>query len=245
MTESEIFYISGEPLTVPDSALRLHKDIVAELRVLLECRTSNPLDIGFRSGFEKVLSIYDAYQKETLIANGKQISCRAGCSCCCAHWVEDVNSFEIQIIVDYIKKYMPRQVGEIIRTCKEDIAAMENLEKIVDEKLAALDTQAEIDSSLLLLSSFYQLERPCPLLTSQGQCSVYSVRPVTCRIYMNLSDPIRCSTSNINYGEVVTCVLDMQEEANELLDELHLKFRRGGGCSALRAGIWEELNGTA
>jgi len=242
MADSESLYDFGEPLPVPDSAVRVHGDIVASLRALLECSARSPLDADFRRGFEKALSLYDIYQRETLLANKKQASCGPGCSLCCYHWVEDVNSFEIRIIADYIKKNMPDwAVKEIVKTCREDIAAMEKLESVVDEKLAALNSAAEIDPSLLLLSSFYQLERPCPLLTQQGECGVYSVRPITCRIYMSLSDPNRCAPNNINDGEVVTCVLDMREEANELLDELHFKFRSRERSSSLRAGLLEEL----
>ncbi|MCL2688243.1 MAG: YkgJ family cysteine cluster protein [Chitinispirillia bacterium] len=244
MNNNENPYIADEPLKVPDSAMRFHKNIIETLRELVKCSASNPLDKEFRLGFEKALLLYDDYQRETLSANKKQASCAKGCGLCCYHWVEDVNSFEIQIIADYIKTQLPpRQVKNITEACRKDIAAMENLEKIVDKKFAALKPQTQIDPSFILLSSFYQLERPCPLLTPAGECSIYTVRPITCRIYMSLAEPIRCAPSNINDGEVVTCVLDLQEEANALLDELHLRFRRNeGGSSALRLGILEELD---
>ena len=244
MIDKEFLYTPDEPLTVPDSAMRLHERIVERLRELIKCSASSPLDTEFRLGFERALSFYDDYLRETLSANKKRASCGKGCNFCCSHWVEDVNSFELQIIADYIKTQMPQyQIEKITDACRGDVAAMKNLEKIVDEKLAALNPRAEIDPSLILLSSFYQLERPCPLLTAAGECGVYNVRPITCRVYMNLSDPKRCAASNINDGEVVTCILDFQEEANALLDELHLRFRRNEGSSALRAGILEELSG--
>jgi len=244
MSHNDFSYITDEPLKVPNSAMRIHESIVEALRKLTECGASSPLDKEFRLGLEKALLLYDDYQRETLSANKKQASCRKGCGLCCYHWVEDVNSFEIQIIADYIKTQIPaNQTQKIIETCRRDTATMENLEKIADQTLASLNTKREIDLSFILLSSFYQLERPCPLLTSAGECSIYNVRPITCRIYMSLADPKRCAPSNINDGEVVTCVLDLQEEANALLDELHLRFRRNeNSSSALRLGILEELS---
>jgi len=244
MSDNEFLYNADEPLPVPNSAMRFHERIVETLRELIKCHASSPLDMEFRLGFEKALSLYDDYQRETLSANKKQASCRKGCSLCCYHWAEDVNSFEMQIIADYIKTQSPHdEIKRIIEACRRDVATMENLEKIVDKKFEALNSRAEIDPAFILLSSFYQLERPCPLLTPEGECGIYTVRPITCRIYMSLSDPICCTPSNINDGEVVTCVLDLQEEANALLDELHLRFRKNEGSSALRAGILEELGG--
>jgi len=243
MSDNDFLYSADEPLKVPDSAMRYHESIVETLRELVKCGASSPLDTEFRRGFERALLLYDDYQRETLSANKKQASCAKGCGLCCYHWVEDVNSFEIQIIADYIKTEMPHnEIKRIAEACRKDIATMENLEKIVDMKFAALKPQAEIDPSFILLSSFYQLERPCPLLTPAGECGIYNVRPITCRIYMSLADPKRCAPSDINDGEVVTCVLDLQEEANTLLDELHLRFRRNEGSgSALRLGILDEL----
>ncbi|MDR2728364.1 MAG: YkgJ family cysteine cluster protein [Chitinispirillales bacterium] len=244
MDDKEFSYTPNEPLTVPDSAMRLHERIVESLKELIKCGASSPLDTEFRLGFERALSLYDDYLRETLSANKKRTSCGKGCGFCCSHWVEDVNSFELQIIADYIKTRMPQyQIKNIAEACRGDAAAMENLEKIVDEKLAALNTKSEIDPSFILLSSFYQLERPCPLLTPAGECGVYDVRPITCRVYMSLANPERCAASNINDGEVVTCILDFQEEANALLDELHLRFRKNSGGGALRIGILEELSG--
>jgi len=244
MSDNDFSYIADEPLTVPDSAMRIHESIAETLRGLVKCSASSPLDKEFRLGFEKALLLYDDYQRETLSSNKKQASCAKGCGLCCYHWVEDVNSFEMQIIAGYIKTHLPRQqIEKIVETCRNDVATMESLEKIVDKKFAVLNPQVEIDPSFILLSSFYQLERPCPLLTPAGECSVYNVRPITCRIYMSLADPKRCAPSNINDGEVVTCVLDLQEEANALLDELHLRFRRNeSSSSALRLGILEELS---
>ncbi len=231
-----------EPLAIPRSALLIHESIVRELESLLALQVVSPLESSFRIGFEKILSLFELYQNRVVVSNGNQVTCGKGCSWCCFHWVEDVNSFEAEIIADFIKKQMTlEQVKNIAATCREDEAALERLDNIINEKIAQLEGEREIDTTLLLLSSYYQLERPCPLLGPDGSCSVYPVRPLTCRVYMSFSDPVRCAPANINDGEVVTYILDLEEKANAIIDKLHFRFCRFEGDTGLRSALLKYL----
>ncbi|MFP4015025.1 MAG: YkgJ family cysteine cluster protein [Chitinispirillaceae bacterium] len=231
----QMTFSKKEPLSVPLSAVKIHNQIIEVLKELRDLQVPDPLDVQFRNRFENVLELFDEYQKETIRANGYQMSCFKGCAWCCCHWVEDVNSFEAQIIANYIKKNLLHQKEDILKKCKDDLTVLKNLDRVVNEKLERVQCRNDLDATNLLLSAFYQLERPCPLLGHEGACSVYPVRPLTCRIYMSFSDPSRCSPENINDGEIVTYLLDLEEKSNELLDELHFRFCRYEGNTGLRS----------
>lgn len=232
------------PLEPPESALILHDDILDILEDLVASPVTSALDPAFRGKFFEVLSLFDVYQQETVAANDKVISCKPGCSVCCCHWAEDIGSFEMAIIGDYIRKNMPERIEEIVNICRDDTETINKLDTIVKikrEEFSALGNPGDFDQTFMLLSAFYQLGRPCPLLDENGACSIYPVRPITCRIYMSFSDPALCAPDKINEGEVVTYVLDFLEEANVLLDRLHVKFLNGKKHTALRAALVEEL----
>ena len=77
---------------------------------------------------------------------------------------------------------------------------------------------SDLDTTDLLLASYYQLERPCALLSDNGICSIYEIRPLTCRIYISFSDPHSCSAECINESNIPTYLLDLEESASKLLD---------------------------
>jgi len=79
-----------------------------------------PSDDEFYSKFREILSLYDRLQIEILNASGISVVCGAGCSRCCCHWVDDVNSFEAVIISRYLKEHHPDIVESVIRFFQED-----------------------------------------------------------------------------------------------------------------------------
>ncbi|MFP4165213.1 MAG: YkgJ family cysteine cluster protein [Chitinispirillaceae bacterium] len=229
------------PIPVPPAAKNIHQDIVNVLIALLDSSNTDPLDSHFRNSFTTFLSLFEDYQKAIIASSRHTKTCTKGCAWCCNHWVEDVNSFEAQIIAEYIRNNLSHKMDEIIHKCKEDLEVLKDLDRKVNRKLELLQFPTGLDSVNLLLSSFYQLERPCPLLNEDGSCSVYLVRPLTCRIYMSFSDPVRCSPNNINDGEVVTYLMDLEEYSNHLLDELHFRFCRHDGDTGLRSVLVKYL----
>lgn len=89
--------------------------------------------------------------------------CAAGCSFCC--WLQvDVRAHEVFLIARRLRGLPEVERLEIATRVKES----------AQRSLAALK-----DGS--------GSSRPCPLLNVESQCSVYSVRPATCRRYFSLS----------------------------------------------------------
>ncbi|MBD3392719.1 MAG: hypothetical protein GF418_11515 [Chitinivibrionales bacterium] len=225
-------------LPVPPAAKKLHSSIVAEIRALLALDVTSPLDPSFTRGYHKVLELFERYQGLVIQHSGNEVTCGRGCTRCCFHWVEDVYSFEAETIAQYIHTNTPDRIDAIVEQCVRDTEEIERLDGLVTAKLGEHADKRDagtLDPVDLLLASFYQLRRPCPLLDEHGGCGVYPVRPLTCRMYVSFSDPVYCDPEYINVSDVRTYHLDLEEEASALLDQLHLEFDRFGSDLGLRS----------
>ena len=193
-----------------------------------------------------LLKEIDSFQACVIAGAENPVSCTHGCVRCCYHWVEDVNSFEAEIIADTVRKRYPDRVDVIRQACRSDGAELERLDRLVQDRLRENDLrddeEPDIDPVDLLLHVFYRLRRPCPLLNAQGGCMVYEVRPLTCRMYVSFSDPIRCDPEYITVSEVSTCLIDLSERANAIIDRLHFACLRFEGDTGLRSLLAKYLD---
>jgi Fe-S-cluster containining protein len=232
----------ASPIPVSAEAKTIHLKIVKGLQQLTTMQFKSCRDTTFKGLFTTYLSQFEQYQNVVLNSAGYSPTCGSGCSRCCNHWVEDVNSFEAEIISEYIVNHFPESVPSIIKTCQEDCSALENIERHMEEHPQLNGTSGtELDQIDLLLSVYYQLKRPCPLLDKSGQCMIYPIRPLTCRIYMSFSSPVLCEPEYINADDIPTYLLDVDENAAELIDELHFRFVRYKDDTGLRSLLCKYL----
>jgi Fe-S-cluster containining protein len=216
-------------LTLPLSAKAIHEEIVTSLENLIKRNIPSPLHPDFRMVYDEILIRFSQYQHEVVKNYGKMVTCKKGCTYCCSHWVEDVYSFEAEIIASYIKEHFSERVNAIITKFREDEKELIKLNDIMEQKLIENRMNKEIsdiDSTDLLLASYYQLRRPCALLIDEERCSIYETRPLTCRIYISFSDPRSCRAEYINESNIPTYLLDVEESASKLLDTLHERYDR-------------------
>lgn len=216
-------------IALSGDARETHIIIVNEIEKLLLLRVDSPSHPAFIAQYSAILDLFSQFQMDIIKDTEFTVSCRKGCSFCCNHWVEDVYSFEVEIIADYLKKNFPQNIDSLIEQCQNDEYEINNLRKIIEQKLGKYGNTKEaleIDSEELLLTTFYQLNRPCPLLLENGACLIYNVRPLTCRIYISFSDSNLCKPEFINNSDIATYLCDMEEDANVLLDILHKRHSK-------------------
>ncbi len=232
----------GDKIPVPEAAARIHWQIVSKLTCLERANLSKCLAPQFRESFNDILELFEQYQKLVLKNSKIACTCDKRCFSCCFHWVEDVNSFEAEIIAHYINVNMPDKIPDIINCCVEDQSELERLYALVQKRLTQEQDNEAIDEVDLLLSVFYQARRLCPLCDSDGLCMVYPVRPLTCRIYMSFSDPGLCDPSYINDEYIPTYLLNLEEAANDILDRLHFKYQKFREDTGLRSLLIKYLS---
>ncbi len=196
----------------------------------------DPSDDEFYYRYLTLLEQYDELQRIVLKASGIDSVCGEGCSCCCFHWVEDVNSFEAMIMGRYIEENFPEKRESIKNTFFEDQNIFDSMRDAAEKMTPSAESgPGDIpDSYDLHLSLFYQMRRPCALLDGNGRCIVYPVRPLTCRDYLNLRDPAACLPERIDQERYATLIISVSDTIIEPLEILHQRFDFGSGSMSLR-----------
>jgi uncharacterized protein len=232
-------------LPIPPSAKIIHAEIVAILRGILDANYPCCDNEEFRRSYLNAMKLYDEYQSESVSASGDTLACREGCWICCCHYAEDVYSFEAEIIASHVKKLPAETRTRIEESCEKAVYRFERLKSIVREKLSLDEYKSlreESDPDEILLNSYYQLRNRCPFLDGTDRCAIYQIRPLTCRAYINLGDPSVCPPEMINEADTVTYILDIDDEANDILDELHFRYERYPRDTALCSLVLKYLS---
>lgn len=232
-------------LPIPPSAQDIHARIVAILRGLLEADHAGCDSAEFRRSYADAMSLYDDYQRESVSASGDRLSCHEGCWICCCHYAEDVYSFEAEMIASHVKNLPAEIKSRIEESCETAVYRFERLRGIVHEKLSLDEYKSfreESDPYEILLNSYYQLRNRCPFLDLTDRCMIYPIRPLTCRAYINLGDPSVCPPEMINETDTATYILDLDDEANEILDTLHFRHEKYPGDTALCSLVLKYLS---
>ena len=137
-----------------------------------------------------VYAAYDEYLAHNIGASDLRIQCKVGCSRCCRQAVHGTYSFEI------INLY--RQLRELPDYARIHDAFLKHANEFQGffGKFAQNPANAaatEQDALVFSMRSYAAANLWCPLLVDNA-CSVYANRPVPCRMYHSLTDPILCVT---------------------------------------------------
>ncbi|HPV40406.1 MAG TPA: YkgJ family cysteine cluster protein [Spirochaetota bacterium] len=232
-------------LPIPPSAKKIHGEIIGILRGILDADYPDCDNEEFRRSYARAMELYDDYQRESVAASGDSLACREGCWICCCHYPEDVYSFEAELIAHYVRKMPAKKRARIEESCEAAVYRFERLRNILREKLSLDEYKSlpeESDPDEILLNSYYRLRNRCPFLDESDRCMIYRIRPLTCRAYINLGDPSVCPPEMINEADVVTYILDLDDEANELLDTLHFRYEQYPRDTALCSLVLKYLS---
>jgi Fe-S-cluster containining protein len=229
---------------VPAKARRIERTIVAILRQLIAAAYPTCLDKRFIAAYSEVLRLFADYQREVLASYPHRVTCGAACGMCCNHWPEDAYSFEVQLIADYLRRQRSRDIGTIRAALAADIGCLTRIRRMVDKRFTdpvQRKALGDIDPYDVVLSAFYQFQRPCPLLDKKGSCAIYRIRPLTCRVYMSFSPPELCNPHTILGDEARTYLLDLERDTSELFDKLHFMYDVFDGDTGFRSMLHRAL----
>jgi Fe-S-cluster containining protein len=233
------------PAPVPSASARsLEKKIVTILKRLIRVSHPSCLDAMFRADYEKALSLFSLYQDAVLADYPLKTACGPRCGACCYHWPEDTYSFEVRYIADFLKKNRTEEIPAICSSLSGDIVCLKRIKKTVSVRLRDAAQKAaigEIDPYDIALSSFYLLKRPCPLLMRNGLCSIHPIRPFTCRVYISFSSKEYCKPSRIASDKALTYLLDLEQDASDLFDQLHFMYDIFDGDTSFRSMLYMAL----
>jgi Fe-S-cluster containining protein len=149
--------------------------------------TSGWLPDAFFDAMKQLYAAYDAYIAHNLAASELKIMCRFGCTRCCHQAVHGCYAFEI---IDIYRQLRPRaDYGAIHNALVDSADEFQRMFAAYAEK-----AQGRADVALLnTLQHSSALAKPCPLLGGNN-CRVYEHRPVSCRMYYSLTNPVYCTS---------------------------------------------------
>jgi len=104
-----------------------------------------------------------------------QVSCGKGCFACCSAWVV-VGLAEAEYLWEALEAYQPEVLA------RTEAEGQKRLERIRREK-----HRPDFPTAYFLEAN------PCPLLTSDGACSVHPYRPLACRGLLTDLSPRYCA----------------------------------------------------
>lgn len=159
----------------------------------------------------------DAYLSAIIAQAGELglgISCRAGCSACCAQLVP-VSEAEVRRLARLVEQ-MPEprrsRTRERFRRLRERLEVAGLWERLCDATaLSDLEARRRIGMEYFLLGE------PCPFLEHRS-CGIYPDRPMRCREYFVTSPPVHCADPRpetirilplpVKFSEILYCFQD-------------------------------------
>ena len=128
---------------------------------------------------------YDAYLKAVLPQQEKPIQCRAACGNCCHHYPMSVEPFEL------ISLYMDlRQRDDLITLMESCRLRADMFNSLFEKQLEGCGSEDEAEDKAL--HEYFAQWTPCPFSDRKGDCGIYGLRPVSCRMYFSQTDPCYC-----------------------------------------------------
>ncbi len=126
------------------------------------------------------------------------VSCRAGCTACCSQAVP-VLPAELRAVVAAITRLPDDQRSDVERRAREASAAIEAAGISPATFVAAGTDPAHRRAAAM---RYLALDVPCPLLDG-GVCAIRPDRPLACREYLVVSDPVHCAPSGVSAEQIV------------------------------------------
>jgi Fe-S-cluster containining protein len=122
-----------------------------------------------------------------LTVEGVRIACHKGCSACCNQTIV-IGGFEGDLILKWIRSQPRRQQNQILERMYERIRqfkAWAQEQGVLDWLESGLRLRVRRQEDLQEVSRLIELllphQEPCIVLSEQGFCSIYPVRPMVCR----------------------------------------------------------------
>jgi Fe-S-cluster containining protein len=116
--------------------------------------------------------------------------CKRGCPWCCYQSVEILN-WEEPLISQFLREKIN---GEVKRNIKKEL---ENWFDFFDRVTTGKNELTMHDAFDFLNKQQAKERFPCPFLTN-NECSIYRVRPLSCRCHINTNSPVKCKKNPLN-----------------------------------------------
>lgn len=148
----------------------------------------------FKTSIPKLTTCIDEAEEET----GVKCVCQKGCSGCCKQAIQVLSS-EAQAIKIKLMAFTKEEKQVIYEKVVHILKAIER--RGLDTDFSHYYSQGCVSPQLMqFMQDYFELGISCPLLSEEGNCMIYEVRPGGCWGYRVYDTPEMCTESfyNIN-----------------------------------------------
>lgn len=158
------------------------------VEIAMEVPTGNVPMRALLPALRTTADAFVAYAANLSVAEGKPVSCAAGCGACCRQLVPiaEAEARRIAALVEELPE--PRRTAVKGRFA-DAVARVE-----AAGLLPALEGRSDrlVEKNLAIGLAYFALGIPCPFLEEES-CSIYEERPIACREYLVSSPPAACA----------------------------------------------------
>jgi Fe-S-cluster containining protein len=186
------------PPTPDTDTANIHLNLLGEQRTF-----SVPVQLGRRTPLDLLPAARELTMQATAVAvdqtraQGKGISCTAGCGACCRQLVA-ISVVEAQALAELVAA-MPAERQQVINSrvaealCRLEAARLLRANAPKGQRALLADGQGERSTLLEEVGRrYFQLQIACPFLDDES-CSIHADRPLVCREYHVTSPPEKCA----------------------------------------------------
>ena len=147
---------------------------------------------------------FAGYLSAILPQQPRPIQCRPACGNCCHHYPMSVEPFELISLYSELRKR--DDLLSIMEACQvrstlfkkiyEQNKLQNEQEHVITKSVGNeddFDDKAEDEA----LHQYFAAWKPCPFSNGVGDCTVYPLRPVSCRMYFSETDPKFCTPEHL------------------------------------------------
>jgi len=158
------------------------------------------------------------------VAEGRTISCKAGCGACCRQLVP-ISIFEAEALTAWVRTLPQTQQQELAQRfdrALRTLAAAGVLERLVASGGELWDAENEDHKNLA--THYYRERVACPFLVDEA-CSIHPMRPLACREYLVTSLAEHCLDPTPLQTEMVLLPIRLMPALNRIGAEVEHSTR--------------------
>lgn len=153
--------------------------------------------------------LFSEYLEAVLPQQPRPIQCRPACGNCCHHYPMSVEPFELLTLYGDLRGR--NDLLDIMEACQVRSSLFSRMfesrrteaENGKIEGGESRTTQMDLDDYAedKALHDYFAAWNPCPFSDKKGDCTVYPLRPVSCRMYFSETDPKFCTPEHLQTPE--------------------------------------------
>lgn len=129
-------------------------------------------------------------------ANGKEVSCKAGCGACCRQAVpiSEAEAFQIAELVEAMEPERRAVIKDRFSSQLKHFKELKWFDRLIGLKDMAYEKDPNFspEKYMAVVTDYFKEGLPCPFLEDES-CSIHPDRPLVCREYLVTSPAENCS----------------------------------------------------